>query len=106
MRLKKDDMVEVIAGNDKGERGKILRVEPKLNRIVIQGVNIVRKHRRPVNTGGRQVEGGVVEQEAAIDASNVMLVCPHTDQLTRVGVRRDESGRRIRFSKKSGKDID
>ena len=106
MRLKKDDMVEVIAGNDKGERGKILRVEPKLNRIVIQGVNIVRKHRRPVNTGSRQIEGGVVEQEAHLDASNVMLVCPHTDQLTRVGVRRDENGRRIRFSKKSGKDID
>jgi large subunit ribosomal protein L24 len=106
MRIRVGDEVEVIAGNYKGERGEVQRVIPKKNRIVVTGVNVVKKHQKPQRTGGRsQAKGGIIEFEAPIDVSNVMLVCPHTDVPTRVGVRHDENGRRIRFSKKSGKDI-
>lgn len=107
MRIKKGDTVEVIAGNDKGTRGEVLRVLPRENRIVVSGVRMVKKHQKPRPTAsGRQTQGGIIEFEAPMAVSNVMLVCPHTDQLTRVGVRRNEEGKPIRFSKKSGKDID
>ncbi len=107
MRIKVGDEVEVIAGNDKGVRGAVQRVIPGKNRIVVSGINMVKKHQKPRPTGGRsRTQGGIIEFEAPIDASNVMLVCPHTGEPTRVGIRRDEEGRRIRFSKKSGKDID
>ncbi len=106
MRLKINDEVEVIAGNDKGLRGTIQRVIPKEGRIVVNGVNIVKKHQKPRQTGGRPSPGGIIEFEAPIDVSNVMLVCPHTGELTRVGIRRDELGRRVRYSKKSGQDLD
>lgn len=107
MRIKVGDQVEVISGNDKGIRGTVQRVIPHKNRIVVSGVNMVKKHQRPRQTGGRTPsQGGIIEFEAPVDASNVMLVCPHTDELTRIGVRRSEDNRRIRFSKKSGKDID
>ena len=88
-------------------RGSVQRVIPGKNRLVVSGVNLVKKHQKPRPTGGRtQAQGGIIEFEAPVDASNVMLVCPHTGEPTRVGIRRDEEGRRIRFSKKSGKDID
>ncbi len=108
MRIKVDDEVVVIAGNDKGVRGKVLRVIPQKNRIVVAGVNVVKKHQRPRPTGGRggQTQGGIIEFEAPIDASNVMLIDPKTDEPTRVGVRRDENGRRIRYAKKSNTDLD
>jgi len=107
MRIKVGDEVEVIAGNEKGVRGAVQRVIPDKNRIVISGVNLVKKHQKPRPTGGStQAQGGIIEFEAPVDASNVMLVCPHTGELTRVGIRRDEDGRRVRFSKKSGKDLD
>lgn len=105
MRIKSGDTVEVIAGNDRGKRGEVLRVIPKENRIVVSGVNIVTKHQKPRPTaGGRQSQGGIIEFEAPIHISNVMLVCPDTEQVTRVGIRR-EDGRAIRFSKRSGNDI-
>lgn len=107
MRIKEGDQVEVIAGNDKGLRGTVQRVDTKKNRVVVAGVNLVKKHQRPRPTGGRTpTQGGIIEFEAPINASNVMLVCPHTGEPTRVGIRRDEDGRAIRYSKKSGKDID
>lgn len=108
MRIKIDDEVVVIAGNDKGVRGKVLRVIPRENRIVVAGVNVVKKHQRPRPTGGRggQTQGGIIEFEAPIDASNVMLIDPKTDEPTRVGVRRDENGRRTRYAKKSNTDLD
>ncbi|MCI0395152.1 MAG: 50S ribosomal protein L24 [Chloroflexi bacterium] len=110
MRIKKGDQVEVIAGNDKGLRGTVQRVLPKENRVVVSGVNIVKKHQRPRPTGGRTpAQGGIIEFEASIDASNVMLVCPHTGELTRIGYRRLKEGDqfvRVRYSKKSGKEID
>ena len=107
MRLKKGDKVVVISGSDKGVEGEITRVIPKQNRIVVSGVNMVKKHQKPRPTaGGRQSQGGIIEFEATIHASNVMLVCPDTGEPTRIGIRRDEDGRRVRFSKKSGNDID
>lgn len=107
MRIRVGDEVEVIAGNDKGTRGTVQRVMRDKNRIVVSGVNIVKKHQKPQQTGGRsQAKGGIIEFEAPIDASNVMLVCPQSEEPTRVGIRRDENGNRIRFSKKSGQDID
>lgn len=107
MRIKVNDEVEVIAGNDKGERGKVQRVILGKDRIVVHGVNMVKKHQKPQQTGGRsKAQGGIIEFEAPISVSNVMLVCPHTGELTRIGIRRDENGRRVRFSKKSGQDIE
>jgi large subunit ribosomal protein L24 len=107
MRIKVGDEVEVIAGNDKGVRGKVQRIFPHKNRLVISGVNVVKKHQKPQQTGGRApAQGGIIEFEAPIDLSNVMLVCPDTGEPTRIGIRRDEDGVRVRYSKKSGKDID
>ncbi len=106
MKIKTGDKVIVIAGNDKGASGEVLRVDRKTNRLAIDGVNMVKKHQKPQNVGGRQSPGGIIEFEALMSVSNVMLVCPHTGEPTRIGLRRDEDGNRIRFSKKSGKDID
>lgn len=107
MRIKVGDEVEVIAGNDKGLRGKVLRVHPKSGRLVVAGVNVVTKHQKPRPSGGRApAQGGIIEFEAAIDASNVMLVDPTSGELTRVGVRRDEDGTAIRYAKRSGQDLD
>jgi len=107
MRIKVGDEVQVVAGNYKGVRGTVQRVVPKKNRVVVSGVNLVKKHQKPQSTGGRsQAQGGIIEFEAPIDASNVMLVCPETDELTRIEIRRDEDGRRVRYSKKSGNSID
>lgn len=107
MRIKTNDEVIVIAGNYKGVKGTVQRVLPKEKRVVVSGVNLVKKHQRPRPTGGRtQAQGGIIEFEAPIDISNVMLIDPQTGEPTRVGIRRDEEGRRIRYSKKSGNDID
>ncbi len=106
MRIKVGDEVEVVSGNYKGTRGAVQRVSVEDNRVVIAGVNLVKKHQRPQQTGGRsQAQGGIIEFEAPISASNVMLVCPETDEPTRVGIRRDEDGNRVRYSKKSGNAI-
>lgn len=106
MRIKIEDEVEVIAGNYKGVRGKVQRVIPGKNRIVISGVNIVKKHQKPRQTGGRsQAQGGIIEFEAPVDVSNVMLVDPETGELSRVGYRRDKDGIRVRYAKISGADL-
>ena len=106
MKIKPGDTVIVIAGNDKGSSGEVLRVDRSSNRVAVDGINMVKKHQKPQNVGGRQSPGGIIEFEALMSASNVMLVCPHTGSPTRIGIRRGEDGARIRFSKKSGKDIE
>ncbi len=113
MRLKQGDEVEVIAGNDKGVRGTVQKVLRKENKVVVSGVNIVKKHQKPRQSStGSPIQGGIIEFEAPLHVSNVMLVCPHTDELTRIGIRRDprddgtNKTHRVRFSKRSGKDID
>lgn len=107
IRIKSGDTVEVIAGSDKGVRGVVKEIIPQQGRVVVTGANVVKKHQKSRQTGGRtQAQGGIIEFEAPIAISNVMLVCPHTDRPTRIGIRRDEEGRAVRFSKASGKDID
>lgn len=105
-RIKKGDTVEVIAGKDKGTRGEVLRVIPKKDRVVIERVNIVKKHQRPVQAGRQQVQPGIIEFEAPIDLSNVMLVCPQCEARTRVGYRVNEDGRKVRVCRKCGQDIE
>lgn len=105
MRIKRDDVVEVIAGNDKGVRGRVLRALPRERRVVIESVNIRKKHQRPMQAGRGQVQAGIIQFEAPIDVSNVMLVCPQCEEPTRVGIRR-EGGERIRVCKQCGEDID
>jgi large subunit ribosomal protein L24 len=106
MRIKKGDKVMVISGDDKGVQGEVIRVLPRDNRIVVSGVNIVKKHQRPRQGGRSQVQGGIIEFEAPIHVSNVMLVDPKGNEPTRVNVRRDDAGKRVRVAKKSGADID
>ena len=106
MRIKKGDKVVVISGDDKGVQGEVIRVIPKDNRVVVSGVNIVKKHQRPRQGGRSQVQGGIIEFEAPIHISNVMLVDPKSNEPTRVNVRRDDDGKRIRVAKKSGTDLD
>ncbi len=106
MKIKKGDKVIVIAGNDKGLEGEVLRVDRKHNRVVVDGANMVKKHQKPQNVGGRQQQGGIIEFEAPIAVSNVMLIDPSSGEPTRVGIRRGENGERIRVAKKSGNDID
>jgi large subunit ribosomal protein L24 len=107
MRIKVGDQVQVISGNDKGLRGKVQRVNRKEGRVVVAGVNVVKKHQKARPTAGRTpAQSGIIEFEAPIDISNVMVIDPTTGEPTRIGVRRDENGRRVRFAKKSGADLD
>lgn len=107
MRIKENDEVIVIAGNYKGVRGRVQRVLPKQRKVVVAGVNVVKKHQKPRPTGGRsRAQGGIIEFEAPIDISNVMLVDPEKDEPTRVGYRRDDDGRLVRVAKKSETELD
>jgi len=105
-RIKKGDTVHVIAGKDKGVTGEVLRVIPKTNRVVIERVNIVKKHQSPVQAGRQQVQPGRIEFEAPIHLSNVMLVCPECGEPTRVGHRISEDGEKVRVCRKCEADID
>jgi large subunit ribosomal protein L24 len=101
MKIKKGDQVEIIAGKDKGKRGKVVRTFPTLGKVVIDGLNLRKKHVRARREGEK---GQRVEVAAPLDVSNVMLVCPHTDKLTRVGYR-VEGDQKVRISKKANKEI-
>jgi len=101
-RVKKGDKVVVVSGRDKGKTGEVLRVMPKESRAIVQGVNVVKRHTRQT----MQQQGGIVEKEASIHLSNVMHVDPKDDKPTRVGVKRLDDGRMVRFAKRSGEVID
>jgi large subunit ribosomal protein L24 len=108
LKIRRDDTVEVISGKDKGKTGKVLRVEPKRNRVFVEGMNIQKRHTKPrsIRDANRaEAIGGVIEKEGPIHVSNVMLVDPKTNKPTRVGVSR-EGGQRTRIAKKSGEAID
>jgi len=106
-RIKKGDTVEVISGEDRGERGAVHRLIPKKDRVVISGINLVKKHQRAMPTGGRiQTQAGIIEFEAPIRLSNVMLVCPQCDQRTRVAFEFREDGGKVRVCKKCDAIID
>jgi large subunit ribosomal protein L24 len=104
-RIRTDDEVMVIGGKDRGKTGRVLRVEPKKDRVYVEGLNIVKRHQRPTQTAGGQTAGGVIEREGPIHISNVMLVDPRDGKPTRVGIE-VEDGRRLRVSKRSGARLD
>ncbi len=93
VKIRKGDTVEVISGreHDKGRRGEVIRVEPDNGRVVVQGVNLRKKHQRQMQSQGRQISPGIVEFEAPISIANVMLVCPKCNEATRVAIQRDDN---------------
>jgi large subunit ribosomal protein L24 len=99
VKIKAGDTVEVVRGEDLGMRGTVRKVDPKKNKVIVEGVNIAIKHQRPVPAGRQQTQGGRIEVEAYIDASNVMLICPSCQERTRIGLSR-EGGLRTRVCKK------
>jgi large subunit ribosomal protein L24 len=105
-RIKTGDTVLVLAGKDKGKRGEVLRVENKTDRVVVERVNIAKKHQRPVQAGRQNVQPGIIEFEAALHLSNVMLVCTQCSEPTRVGFRLKDDGFKVRVCKKCNGDID
>ena len=102
-RIKKGDKVLVISGASKGNRGEVLRVLPKEERAVVQGVAVAKRHTKPKGMGQ---PGGIVEQEAAVHMSNLALIDPSTDKPTKVGFRILDGGRKVRVARKSGTAID
>ncbi len=101
-RIRKGDNVIVLTGRDKGKRGSVLKAMPKEGRLIVQGVNMVKRHTRQTQTQ----TGGIVEKEASIHVSNVALLDPASDKPTRVGFRTLEDGRKVRYAKASGELID
>ena len=104
MKVKKGDTVQVIAGKDKGAKGKVIQVYPERERLLVEGVNRIKKHTRISQNQRGAESGGIVTQEAPIHVSNVMVIGPD-DKPTRVGYRKDEEGRSIRVSRRTGKDL-
>ncbi|SEM76079.1 LSU ribosomal protein L24P [Ligilactobacillus sp. WC1T17] len=102
MFIKTNDKVKVIAGKDKGKEGVVVRVFPGKDRVVVKGVNLVKKHQKPSNANPN---GGIVEEEAPIHVSNVMLIDPSTNEATRVSFKVVD-GKKVRVSKKSGNTIE
>jgi large subunit ribosomal protein L24 len=96
--IKKNDNVLVIAGRDRGKRGRVLRVIPDKQRVVVEGVNFIKRHTRP--NPQRNIKGGIVEREAPLNASNVQLVCPECSAPTRTGRQRLGDGRSVRICRK------
>jgi large subunit ribosomal protein L24 len=108
MRIKTDDQVVVISGKDRGKTGKVLRTDPKKRRVYVEGLNIIKRHERPRSTGDMSTAnpGGIVEKEGPIHVSNVMLLDPKGNKGTRLGVRRNENGKRVRIARRSGAEVD
>ena len=102
MNFKQGDKVVVIAGSSKGKEGKITRVLKCSNKVVVEGANIVKKHVKP----NGQTAGSIIEMEAPIHASNVMMIDPKTNKRTRVGLTTDKKGKKVRVSKKSNENLD
>lgn len=102
-KIKKGDTVEVIAGKDKGKRGKVLKVQPKTNRVIVEGVNILHRHMR---ASQEMPQGGIVKMEGPIHISNAQLVCPRCDQKARVGISLLDDGNKVRVCKKCGEAVD
>ncbi len=102
VHVRRGDRVRVIAGNYKGVTGQVLRVIPAKNRVVVEGVNVRKRHQRPSQ---QNPEGGIITFEASIDASNVMLIDPTTDEPTRVRIRIDKDGTKERIAVRSGNPI-
>ncbi|RME86161.1 MAG: 50S ribosomal protein L24 [Zetaproteobacteria bacterium] len=100
--VRREDEVVVIAGKDKGARGKVLKVLPEEGRVVVAGVNIVKRHTKP----GPNTRGGIIEREAPIAISNVLFYCPHCQRGVRLGRKFLEDGRKVRYCRKCGEVVD
>jgi len=103
-RIKKGDDVIIIAGKDKGRRGTVLNTNDEVDRVLVEGINVVRKHQKPNPNAG--VQGGIVEQERPVHVSNVMLFNPATGKGDRIGIKTLEDGRKVRFFKSNNEVVD
>ena len=103
LHVKKDDMVMIIAGKDKGKSGKVLKVFPAKGRVVVENLNVVKRHSRPSRTNE---QGGIIEKEAPIDGSNLQLLCNSCNKPTRTGIRFLEDGSKARYCKKCNEIVD
>jgi large subunit ribosomal protein L24 len=102
LKIRKGDRVQVLTGKDKDKRGEVLKVFPRERRVIVQGVNVIKRHTRPTTTQ----QGGIVEREAPVAISNVALLDPSDDAPTKVGFKFLEDGRKVRFARRSGEIID
>lgn len=102
LHIKKDDMVYVLSGNDRGKTGKVLKMLVKDQRAIVEGINKVKKSTKP---SAKHPQGGIIEQEAPIHISNLSLIDPKTGKATRIGRKKDAEGKTVRYSKKSGEEI-
>ncbi len=102
LHIKKGDMVYVIAGDNKGQQGKVLQVLVEEERAIVEGLNLVSKHTKP---NSKNPQGGIVKKEAPIQISNLQVVDPKTGKPTRIGRRKNDQGKSVRYSKKSGEEI-
>jgi large subunit ribosomal protein L24 len=106
MKIKKGDHVMVMTGKDKGATGTVIAAYPKENRVLVQGVNMIKKNKKVTNQGVRgATEGGITTQEASIHVSNVQLVDPDTKRPARVGYRTNDDGKKVRILRPTGKEI-
>lgn len=105
VKVRRGDTVEVIGGREKGARGEVLQVLPKAARLVVQGINLRKKHQRQIQAGGRTMSPGIIQFEAPINISNVMLVCPSCNKRSRISIRR-EDGVAHRYCKKCDSLVD
>jgi large subunit ribosomal protein L24 len=103
LHVRKNDQVVVVAGKEKGKTGKVLRVFPEKGRVLVENLNVVKRHTRPSRANA---EGGIIEREAQLDISNVQLVCKACDKPTRTGIRVLEDGSKVRFCKKCNETVD
>ena len=109
LKIRKDDLVKVISGKDRGKTGRVLHVDPKRQRVRVEGLNIQKRHTAPraLRDVQRQQEvGGIIEAPGPIHISNVMLVDPKTGDPTRVGIKREDDGRRVRVARRSGTELE
>jgi large subunit ribosomal protein L24 len=104
LRIRKNDTVAVISGKDKGKRGRVIEVLPKLKRVRVEGVNKIKRHTKP--NPQKNVKGGIVERENPLHVSNVALIDPKSDKPTRVGIKTMPDGSRVRVAKRSGLQLD
>ena len=102
LHIKKGDTVVVITGNNKGQKGRVLEVIIKTNRAIVEGVNLMKKHTKP---NAESPQGGIIEKEAPVHISNLMLFDSKSNEATRIGRRLNDKGKLVRFSKKSGEEI-
>lgn len=103
LHVKKEDTVMVISGKDKGKKGRVIAAYPRENRVLVEGVNMVKKHQKPNQSNP---QGGIIEQEAPIHVSNVMHIDPKSSKVTRIGYKTLDNGKKVRVAKRSGEVID